>query len=322
MSDKDEPDYVEELRRAKSLLISSELRKRRDVAARQCIESFNADPGYEPLHGLMIERRAWEHVERLGVPAKLVFCHPAILMEHPRTSLYYRGMAGLSIKAAKDYCGNVERLEQGGASIPEDKALRLARGYNIFICSIIVNSTAWTLENGHRNIIATMGISLDGSMRNKVGEIGEDRVRRMVVLWLIDKGLVADAGITVESIESDLPDEIALDRGILMRFASEPDITFEKAGVWLATVEIKGGIDPAGALERYGAAKKSFEHAVNHSRRCRNFYIGGVLTPELKRRIRDDRLVEKTFSMIELLQSETAREAFCGELFHHTLRLV
>jgi hypothetical protein len=30
----------------------------------------------------------------------------------------------------------------------------------------------------------------------------------------------------------------------------------------LAVVEIKGGIDPAGALERYVAATKSFQHAL------------------------------------------------------------
>src|SRR5437773_11793068 len=106
-----------------------------------------------------------------------------------------------------------------------------------------------------------------------------------------------------------------------MRFSSEPDIAFEQRGIVKATGEIKGGIDPAGALERYGAAKKSFEHAVQRSSRCRNFYLGGVFTPELQRRIDADRLVEKTYNIIALLNDETVRAEFFNELFHHTLRM-
>ena len=41
----------------------------------------------------------------------------------------------------------------------------------------------------------------------------------------------------------------------------------------MAVIEVKGGTDSAGALERYGAAKKSFEHAIEVSPRCKNFYI-------------------------------------------------
>lgn len=107
-----------------------------------------------------------------------------------------------------------------------------------------------------------------------------------------------------------------------MNFSSEPDISFQKNNELIATVEIKGGIDPAGALERYGAAKKSFEHAVSQSGRCRNFYLGGVFTEELERRINSDRLVEKTYNMIMILNDKELRDDFFKELFHHTLRIV
>jgi len=323
MPAKKEPDYREELRLTKSLLVASELQKRRDVGARRLIEEFDQEISFEPLHHLMIETKAWDHVSGLGIPPRLVFCHPDVLMRHPQTSLYYRGMAGLSIKAARDYFGGVETLEASltPQKLLEGKALKMARTYNLYLSSIIVNSTGWSLENGHRAIIATMGISLDGSMRNKVGEIGEERVRRMVTLWLLEHRLIADAEFTEESLHESLPRSLPLLHDIQMKFAAEPDITFEKDGEWLATVEIKGGIDPAGALERYGAAKKSFEHAVRHSGRCKNFYIGGVVTVELKRRIQADRLVEQTYEMIELLRSDEYRQKFFTELFHHTLRI-
>ncbi len=316
-------DYVEDLRLTKSLLISTSLQKRLDITARQLIDGFRDPLVFEPLQRLMIERKAWEHAKQLRSKPQLVFCHPDILLAHPVTSLYYRGMAGLSIKAAKDYFGAVEALEAGRNRTPlaTDKAIKMARTYNLFISSIIVNSVKWTLENGHRTILATMAISLDGTMRNRIGDIGEDRVRRMMIEWLIDRGLVREPRLRRDDLPVVLPRTVDLTGGVSMRFSSEPDISFIQNGVLKATVEIKGGIDPAGALERYGAAMKSFEHAIQQSSRCRNFYLGGVFTGELNRRIKDDRLVEKTYSIIELLQDEAMRSDFFDELFNHTLRI-
>jgi hypothetical protein len=252
-----------------------------------------------------------------------VFCHPKLLQAAPTTSLYYRGMVGLSVKAAKDYFGSVESIETGRvrSAINDDKAWQMARTYNFFLSSIIINSTQWTLENGHRTILATIGISVDGSMRNKVGAVGEDRIRRMIVEWIIAKRLVIEPALSRVDLPKQLPNQIKLKGGVTMRFSSEPDISFEQRHIVRATVEIKGGIDPAGALERYGAAKKSFEHAVRNSPQCRNFYVGGVLTPELQRPIDADRLVEKTYSLIDLLKDESVRSDFFRELFHHTLRV-
>lgn len=107
-----------------------------------------------------------------------------------------------------------------------------------------------------------------------------------------------------------------------MQFASEPDVSFLRNEELIAVVEIKGGIDLAGALERYGAALKSFEDSIKKSPKCKTFYVGGVFTDELRRRMDADRLVEKSFSVIKLLQEPGAREDFLKELFHHTLRVV
>lgn len=319
----DRSDYKEDLRLTKALLVVTKLQERHDIAARELIESYRGTLDFKPLKKLLIEQKAWDYIRRLGIEPKLVFCHPKVLQTAPTTSLYYRGMVGLSVKAAKDYFGGVESIETGllKSDISDDKALQMARTYNFFLSSIIINSTKWTLDNGHRTILATMGISLDGSMRNKVGAVGEDRIRRMVVEWLIANHLVTKPTLDADDLPEQLPKEIELKRGVTMRFSSEPDIAFEQRDILKATVEIKGGIDPAGALERYGAAKKSFGHAVERSPQCRNFYIGGVLTKELLRRIAADRLVEKTYSLIDLLKDESVRSEFFRELFHHTVRL-
>lgn len=263
-------------------------------------------------------------VSKRGYDPKLVFCHPDLLLWDPSTSLYYRGLCGLSIKAAKDYFGSIERLEQGvsTARLDSKKAVRMAQVYNTFICPIVKNSTGWTLEDGYRTVIATLGISLDGVMRNKVGKIGEERVRTLILEWLIDCRLIVEPKLKKEQIYDRLPRSCVLKKNILMTFGSDPDISFKRNDSLLAVIEIKGGIDPAGALERYGAAKKSFEHSVSLGHQCKNFYLGAVFTRELERRIKEDRLVEKYFDIIKILDDPTARAEFFDEVFHHALRLI
>jgi len=316
--------YTEDLRLIKSLLIVTSLQKRHDLKAVQLIREFPHQLAWEPLSNFMIDSEVWGYAAAKSFDPKLVFCHPDVLQCKPVTSLYYRGLCGLSLKAVKDYFGSVESLEKGNprARLDTKKAMRMARTYNTFICSIIKNSSAWTLENGNRTIIATLGITLDGVMRNKVGAIAEDRIRTLVLEWLIDQGLLVEPKLTKKQIHENIPSACTLKKNIAMKFGSEPDISFSRENELLVVVEIKGGIDSAGALERYGAATKSFQHAAGVSPRCKNFYLGAVYTPELNRRISADRLVEKTFNIIEILDKPKARERFFSELFHHTLRII
>lgn len=317
--------YTHDLRLIKSLLIVTSLQKRNDLKAIKLIRAFPGRLNWKPLSKLLIDPQVWAYaVTTQRCDPKLVFCHPSVLRYSPATSLYYRCLCGLSLKAARDYFGAVESLESGSsrASLGDAKALKMARTYNSFICSIIKNSTDWILENGNRTIVATLGITLDGVMRNKVGEIAEERIRTLILEWLSDRDLIVEPSLTKGRIHEKIPNSCTLKGNIKMRFGSEPDISFMKDNELLAVIEIKGGIDPAGALERYGAATKSFQHAVQESPRCKNFYLGAVYTPELKKRIGKDRLVEKTFNIIEILDKPEARSRFFNELFHHALRVV
>ena len=320
-------NYSDNLRKVKSLLIVTSLQKRADIKVFATLSKLEIQLDWNPLSNLMIENEAWEYVvkEKLYDP-KLVFCHPEILKKLPISSLYYRGLTGLSIKAAKDYIGSIENLEKGNirARINDKKALKMTRVYNTFICSIIKGSTDWTLENGKRTIIATLGITLDGIMRNKIGAIAEERIRTLVYDWLKNKGLIR----TFERDNSleDLPRLCKLKGNILMRFSSEPDISFSRSindsEELIAVIEIKGGIDPAGALERYGAATKSFQHSLKENQRCKNFFLSAVYTQELKSRIQDDRLVEKFYDIIDILEKPEIRDEFFKELFHYSLRII
>ncbi len=317
--------YSDELRRIKSLLIVTSLQKRNDLQAVKLIQEFSSHLKWKPFSNLSIDPEVWEYaVTAQGYDPKFVFCHPDILLERPVTSFYYRGLCGLSLKAVRGYFGSVDSLEAGNprARLSSEKALKMARTYNVFICSIIKNSTDWTLEDGNRTIIANLGITLDGRMRNKVGEIAEERIRTLILEWLIEKNLILEPELSKQKVYESIPRVCTLRDNSIMRFGSEPDISFTQGDVLAVVIEIKGGTDPAGALERYGAATKSFQHAIQASPRCKNFYLGAVYTPELERRIGEDRLVEKKFSIIEILEKPEVREDFFTELFHHTLRLI
>ena len=102
-----------------------------------------------------------------------------------------------------------------------------------------------------------------------------------------------------------------------MRFGSEPDISFERDGKLAVLIEIKGGKDPAGALERLGAVKKTFDEAPVD---CKNFLVAGVVTTTMRERLEEMR-IEDDFDIEGLLHDDRAWARFLNEVFHHALRL-
>jgi len=322
----DQNNYVEELNKLKSLLILTSLQQKLDVKAFEYLNEYSGDLHWE-LHDLMVDEEVWEYVvHQRNYKPQLVFCHPTVLKDNPITSLYYRALAGLSLKAARVYIGAVEPLERGNprARLNQNKALKMAQIYNTYICSSIKGSTDWTLENGRRMIVANLGITLDGQMRNKIGALAEDRVRRFVLQWLIENNLIIHPILDLEQLRElkQLPSRYLLKGEVEMKFGSDPDISFSRHDELLAILEIKGGVDLAGALERYGAAQKTFRYAISTSRRCKNYYLAAVSTPEIEARIKDDRLVERAFDIISFLSNSDSAKGFFEEIFHHTLRLI
>ena len=66
---------------------------------------------------------------------------------------------------------------------------RVARLYNAVISSIIEGTDQWTLKNGYRNILATIGITQDGKMRNIIGQEAERAVRDKLSEWIVQAGI-------------------------------------------------------------------------------------------------------------------------------------
>ncbi|WP_414549147.1 XcyI family restriction endonuclease [Anabaena sp. CCY 0017] len=100
-------------------------------------------------------------------------------------------------------------------------------------------------------------------------------------------------------------------------FSSEPDISLlSNQGTTIGVIEVKGGTDPAGALERYGAAKKSFEEARRSNSEVRTILVASCITNEVHTRIQNDSTISTYFNLTEIL-SENSRQydQFVQEIF-------
>lgn len=304
--------------RQRALIITRHIRERVDEGVRQTIKDFELSLDFEGrLEDLAIAPEAWAHIVQAQFDPKLVFAHPDLLQVHPQTSLHYRGISTLSLKRVQMMAGAVNNWEDGTfqKTPSPDRCLRVARVYNAVISVIITGTDGWTLENGYRNILVTIGITQDGSLRNLVGQAGEAAVKERISQWLAANNSIAT---TVRGTTTS----IGVAEEIRMVYGSEPDIKFESriGEDWLiiATVEIKSGTDPAGALERLGAIQKSFEQTPPRSR---NFAVLGVVTPEMRRRL-DEMNVARDFELFQVLNDDRAWDDFVMEIFHHTLRII
>ena len=301
--------------RVRSALMSERIRQRTDLAMRDLVRDFEGALEFSPLDDLMISERAWRFIQVAAIEPKSVFAHPDLLREHPKVSQYYRGIALLPLKRVADIAVPVSSWEDGTRKRPITLAnsKSAARLYNAVISSIIEGATNWTLENGYRNIIANMGIGLDGTFRNIIGQDAETLVKTRIVNWLNDGQLILHA--------NDEKTEFELLGGYTMRCGSEPDILFQQLRSDgprdVATIEIKGGKDPAGALERLGAMQKSFEATPPG---CVNMLVAGVVTSEMKVRL-DQMGVDKVYLLDDLSFDGESWLHFVNEVFHYTVRI-
>jgi hypothetical protein len=100
-------------------------------------------------------------------------------------------------------------------------------------------------------------------------------------------------------------------------FSSEPDISLlDNQGTTVGVIEVKGGTDPAGELERYGAAKKSFEEALRRNSAVKTILVASCITTQVHIRIQNDSTIYCYFYLTELLSEDSTQyEQFVQEVF-------
>ncbi len=281
--------------------------------------------------GLGISEAAWQRIQTQGIDPVNVFCHPAVIRATPPLITYYRCLALLPQKGAQRLAYTTKQFEDGKkTNLVEKQATKLAQVFNGLVSLLIESDPKWSLEQNRIAALLNLGTQVNGSWRNEIGAEGSRRVKELLISHFVQSGLVSDAsrtnGSKIQIAElAGAPEAPPIEvirsfktpAGYMFTFASEPDVSIRSAdGVLVSTIEVKYGLDPAGALERYGAAKKSFEQATRENRRVHNIYLASCITPEVRNRISEDRLVNEDFNLTEVLGDAEKRTQFLRHIEH------
>ena len=266
-----------------------------------------------------------------------VFCHPRLLREHPRLLAYYRNIAVLSQKGVGYLAGvDVKKYEtdvENKYALDSAQAVALASVFNEHI-SLIVDSSIQSMTNDelHGILLTSTGAQIDGSWRNAIGEEAEKVVQRLLVKEARERNvlaaLISRAGLTVEQYDpTNAQTQVSqieryrgflLTNGTSMLFSSDPDVSLLNAqGTTVCAIEVKGGADPAGALERYGAAKKSFEEARRVTPGVTTILVASCITAEVRVRIASDPTISSYYNLTEMLTERSPANArFMREVYN------
>ncbi len=222
------------------------------------IESVKGEELTWDREALAISQTAWNKIIHRGIKPVRVFAHPWVLINVDRSVGYYQKLALVSLKSMINIGLTITRYETGRNKRPidEQKARDVARRLNELISRLVesdeeIDPREFDLWRG-----MTAGSTAQGSWQNAKGDRMEDVIKGMIRRRIQDKGLLL--------AQSDDERELHLKDGRLLVCDSEPDLAFydyEKARHILIAVEIKGGIDTAGVLERIGAVIKSLSRA-------------------------------------------------------------
>lgn len=252
---------------------------------------------------LNISAKAWNRIIHRGVKPVIVFAHPNILQTIPRATAYYRMLAMVSQKSMNQIGLPTFAYENGRLPSPE-VALNLTQRLNQIISVLVESDEA--LDPREFDIWRGMaaGSQAQGSWQNKKGQRMESVVAGLIQRRLQDKQW--QVNMPVEN-----PNRFTLHDGRVVEFADEPDIAFYQTGEIIAAVEVKGGIDPAGTLERIGAAIKSLHRAKIENPRATTILLltAASLTGQAEIDLAANKnSISHWFSIEQVLQDDTTRE--------------
>lgn len=224
----------------------------------QQIEQVRGDQlDWDRLDQLGISRGAWNKVVHSGIKPVLVFAHPEVLQNIARAVSYYRMLAMVSQKSMARIGLLVNDLE-GGKLPTSQQAIDIARHLNAIISKLIEADDIIAMRELDLWRGMAAGTQAQGSWQNAKGAEVETLVKEFV------RQRAQSIGIT----NTPAPNRIVLRDGREIIFGDDPDIVISRNEKPLVAIEVKGGIDPAGALERLGAAIKSLQRVKENNHTC------------------------------------------------------
>lgn len=281
---------------------------------------------WSDIQELGISKSSWKYIQKNRIPPSLIFCCPQLIMDTPILVGYYRSLALLPQKGLGRLAFSPKSIEEGKRqSLSKAKALQISKVINSLICSIIDSDPNFSLEEIRLAAQANLGTQINGSWRNEIGNEGSRRIDALILRHFLDRAQISELILKDGTIASPAKVPASLDdvRGFKLineykvLFGSEPDISIRNSqDVLEGAIEVKAGVDPAGALERYGAAKKSFDKALTENKAAITFYLASspMLTAAVMDAMANDRLVRKEFNLTEIFLKDEAREEFLRDL--------
>lgn len=277
-----------------------------------------------------ISQEAWNIVTNNDIQPILVFLHPKVLQLNPQFLKYYRSVAMIPQKGLKTVSGvsNVDSIEEGKVEpgrLSQIQIERLVHTVNETMSIVISLASDINEKKLEGMMFATAGTKIDGSWRNSIGAEGERVIRRIIFHDLFinsEVTSVVDRDNQIHDIVGwDLEDDfdcikiINLVNGYSILFSSEPDVTmFDGNGAIVGVIEIKSGLDPAGALERLGAMFKSFENTLAEYPNAITILVASCITDEVESRLGASMLVRQKYVTTNITSNEHEKRKFVNRI--------
>lgn len=292
------------------------------------IEGENLD--WDNRGAWSISDEAWSIVLEKKIAPVLLFLHPKVLLQNPTFLKYYRSIAMLPQKGLKAMSGisNLNNIEDGkieAGKLSQKQIAALACSINGTVSALVSLAADFSEKNIEGMMYASAGAKIDGSWRNSIGAEGERVIRSIIFNELLlhnDISSIIEKNNNLTAISEWTKDSeiekikiINLTNGYSILFSSEPDITmYDTNGNIVGAIEIKSGLDPAGALERLGAMLKSFENTLAEYPDAVTILVASCITEEMENRIGASMLVHQKYLTISITNNEHEKRKFVNRL--------
>jgi len=270
------------------------------------LESVKGEDFDWDLKSLNIAAKAWDKVIHKGIKPVRVFAHPEVLKQNPKMVGYYRMFAMVSQKSMARVGLSVQKYEYGRSDLDDSAALEVSEYLNRIV-SILIESDEKIDEREFdlwRGMAA--GSQAQGSWGNTKGDRAEVVVKDLVERRVKERALVFGETSRGRSKVLELND------GRILVLGTEPDVGIYRGDKLIQiAIEIKGGIDPAAVLERFGAPLKSLRRAKQENDSSITILImqGISLTPRVKEEINNSRnAIDHFFTIADVIGNDDVRK--------------
>lgn len=295
----------------KSIFFQQKLHAWGLIETAERIESISGENLEWSLDDLKISQKAWNKIIHNGIKPILVFAHPDVLTATRKSVSYYRMLAMVSQKSMNQVGLRIIKVEQSNQLPNQDFAKRIASHLNQIISNLIeaeskINNRGFDIWRG-----MAAGSQAQGSWQNTKGNRAELAIRSRLILRLDEQNLIDDDDDDVDVSQRVVKLDLYDGRRVFM--GDEPDIAIYTANRIDVAVEIKGGIDIAGVLERVGAALKSLRRAKEENPESVTILIlqAVSLSEQAKRDIQTSQdIVNYWFTIEDLLEDTSQQDLF------------